>query len=110
MTYSGMTHYNTYPVDESTRVVVYYDDDYEMQAEERELTDEQIEEEQRILDTDGVYVVTVEKLLRWVLLGVPETVTRVEWEQVEAIHGCFLDADYTAVQVARDHFPEHFNN
>lgn len=111
MTYSGLTEYETIPVDETTRVVVYYDDDYQMEAEERELTPEQIEEEQAQLDQDGVYIVAVEKLHTWQrVVGGVVVDTRTEWEQEDMLGGCFLDVDYTAVQVARDHFPEHFDN
>lgn len=112
MTYSGLTEYETIPVDETTRVVVYYDDDYQMEAEERELTPEQIEEEQAQLDQDGVYIVAVEKLQTWALLasdGSHTGATREEWYQEDMIGGCFLDVDYKAVQVAREFFPEHFN-
>lgn len=112
MTYSGLTKYETIPVDETTRVVVYYDDDYDMDAEVRELSDEQIEEEQRQLDQDGVYIVAVEKLQTWALLasdGSHTGATREDWEEMDAIHGCFLDDKYTAVQVAHEVFPEHFN-
>lgn len=112
MTYSGMTQHEMIPVDETTRVVVYYDDDYDMDAEMRELTPEMIEEEQRILDTDGVYIVAVEKVQTWALLasdGSHTGATREDWEEMDAIHGCFLDDEYTALDTARDHFPEHFN-
>ena len=113
MTYSGMTEYMTVPVDDTTRVVVYYDDDYDMDAEMREMTLDQIKEEERCIEQHGVYVVTVEKLLTWALLasdGSHTGATREEWEQMDAIHGCFLDDEYTAEQTARDHFPEHFTN
>lgn len=107
MTYSGYTVYETIPVDDTTRVVVYYDDDYQMEADERELTPEQIAEEQAILDRDGVYGVTVQKAVKWAQHGpddMPTGVERVEWEEVDAIWGCFLDDKYTALDVAREHF------
>jgi len=100
-------------VDDTTRVVVYYDDDYQIEAEERELTDEQIEEEQRQIEQDGVYGVSVEKLQTWALLASDGSLTgaeREEWYGEDSIWGCFLDDKYTALDVAREHFPEHFKN
>lgn len=108
MTYSGMTEYATIPVDSTTRVVVYYDDDYQIDV------DESIREEvQALVDNDEVYVVTVEKLLTWALLasdGSHTGATREEWEQMDAIHGCFLADNDDAAAEARAYFPEHFTN
>lgn len=62
-----------------------------------------------------VYIVAVEKRTRWARLDqngepvfiadadiIPITLTT--WEEVELIGGCYLDDDYTARQVAAEHF------
>lgn len=94
-------------VDDTTRVVVYYDDDYQIEAEERELSPEEVKAEQTQIDLEGVYGVSVQKAQTWALLasdGAPTSATRTEWEDVESVWGCFLDDKYTAMDVARDHF------
>lgn len=95
------------PVDDTTRVVVYYDDDYRIEAEERDLTPEEVEAEQTLIDLEGVYGVSVQKIDRWALLAADGSLTgdyKDVWEDVESVWGCFLDDKYTAMVAARDHF------
>ena len=94
-------------VDDTTRVVVYYDDDYQIEAEERELSPEEVKAEQTQIDLEGVYGVSVEKRFTGVLLRDMDTPADA-WDGVDAIWGCFLDDKYTALDVAREYFPEHF--
>lgn len=94
-------------VNDTTRVVVYYDDDYQVEAEERELTPEEAAEERERIEQEGVYGVSVQKAQTWALLGPDGSLTgvdRTEWDDVDSIWGCFLDDNYTALDVAREHF------
>lgn len=95
------------PVDDTTRVVVYYDDDYQMDAEWRELTPEEVKAELDLIEQEGVYGVSVQKNRTWALLGLDGSLTgveRSEWVDEESVWGCFLDDNHTALDVAREHF------
>lgn len=50
-----------------------------------------------------VYGVIHEKLETWVKADDPDE-TRDDWEEVDALWGCYLDDDYTALVVAKEHF------
>jgi hypothetical protein len=51
------------------------------------------------------YGVILERLAEWHSTVDSVHRTRLEWEPIDSLWGCYLDGDYTAKQVAAEHFP-----
>lgn len=75
---------------------------------------EVIEQEQRIYErwAEGdVYTVSLEELVKYVRITgdeIERDFTLDQWELVDSISGCYLDTDYTTLQVANEHFGVSF--
>lgn len=50
----------------------------------------------------GVYIVEHQKREQWT--NADETAEMYTWEYVDSLGGCYLDDEYTALDVAKDHF------
>jgi hypothetical protein len=76
-------------------------------------SDEYVAMEKEVIDADlttyktwangDVYGVILERSVEWLKLDGSED-KRTEWDQADALFGCYLDEKYTAKQVAAEHF------
>lgn len=91
---------------DTEKLVVRYDDDYQIDQEMRELTDEQVQEEIELIEREGIYGVELHTLKTWARENEKGVIVekKTEWDYEDSIWGCFLDAEYTAKTVASEYF------
>lgn len=89
------------------RLSIEFDNDYRMEAEERGMSDDEIQEEQYLIETEGVYVISLQRRETYTH---KDGRTLMVWEDIDSICGCFLDDNYTAQDVAAEHFQDFPEN
>lgn len=85
------------------RLSIEFDTYYEIEAAERGMSDEDVQRELNLIESDGVYIVVLQ---RKEVYTSESGKTLIVWEDIDSVGGNFLNDDYTAQDVAAEFFPD----